>query len=192
MSRCSGLRFPGGGSLGGTRRSWEAENSLWRLSRAEGRVATWPPSPRVSTTGASGGVVGSGLGVAMQSQSLWLTTSSPRPSLGSVSDSQQPPPCPAAGSALEEQQQSPPPSIPAPEHIEAAARGCSTSCNAANSAMSRDPVGRRAIGSRDSWVRPLRTTCRFESEKARIFLTGVVHFGLRARPAHGQDGLSCT
>ena len=85
----------------------------------------------------------------MQSQPLRPTASSlrlpPRLSLAGASDSQHPPPCPVSGSTVEEQQQAPPPS--APEHIDAAASGCSTSCNATNSAMSRDPVGRRAIGS---------------------------------------------
>ena len=111
----------------------------------------------------------------MQSQPLRPTTSSPRLpprlSLVGVPDSQHPPPCPVSGSTVEAQQQAPPPSAPAPEHIDAAASGCSTSCNAANSAMSRDPVGRRAIGSGGSSSRPLRTTCRFGSKKARIIST---------------------
>lgn len=114
--------------------------------------------------------MGSGLGAAMQSQPLWLTTSSPHPSLGNVSDSQQPPPCPAAGSALVEQQQSPPPFTPAPEHIEAAARGCSTSCDAANSAMSKDPVGRRGISSRDPGRDLYERPAGSRAEKARGFL----------------------
>lgn len=151
MSRCSALCPLRGRSLGGRRRIRAAAGGAKRLLCEAGWATTSLPSPRVCRSEDSGGVVGSGPGVAIQPQPLWLATPAPLVFLGRLSDSQHPPPCSPADSSSGEQQQEPPPS--APIHIEAAASGCSTSCNATISVMSRDLVGWRAMGSRSSFVK---------------------------------------